>query len=176
MRILYFGMFGELSLRPLSALIKTGATVCAVVVPASNPKGFEILRKLEPPRPDADALPVLSKFVSPNIVTLAWDNHIPVFEVADIRRSPSSFADLRPDLICVSCFSRIIPRQLFALPMFGALNLHPSLLPAYRGPSPLFWQFRSGETRTGVTLHFMNERADAGNILLQSEVNFADGI
>ncbi len=176
MRILYLGMFGELSLRPLAALIKAGATLCAVVVPASDPKGFETLRELEPPQPDADALPVLSKFVSPNIVTLAWDNHIPVFEVADIRRSPSSLDELRPDLICVSCFSRIIPRQLLALPKFGALNLHPSLLPAYRGPSPLFWQFRNGETRAGVTLHFMNERADAGDILLQSEVKFPDGI
>ncbi len=176
MRVLYFGMFGELSLRPLAALIEAGATLCAVVVPASDPKGFETLRELEPPQPDADALPVLSKFVSPNIVTLAWDNHIPVFEVADIRRSPSSLAELRPDLICVSCFPRIIPRQLLAWPKLGALNLHPSLLPAYRGPSPLFWQFRNGETRAGVTLHFMNERADAGDILLQSEVSFPDGI
>ncbi len=167
------GMFGEFSLRPLAALLEAGATVCAVLVPASGAP-VTAPQPLFPPQPDHDGLPVVSGYPIRNIVTLAWEQGIPVYEVGSLSH-PDLLA-FQPDVIAVSCFPRILPPSLLALPKLGALNLHPSLLPKYRGPEPLFWQFRNGETRTGVTLHFMNERPDAGDILLQAEVLFADGI
>ena len=62
------------------------------------------------------------------------------------------------------------------IPPHGFLNVHPSLLPAYRGPAPLFWQLRAGETQTGVTVHWMEERFDAGPIAMQQAVSLPDGI
>ncbi|MBI3242663.1 MAG: hypothetical protein HYZ49_10260 [Chloroflexi bacterium] len=175
--ILFMGMFGELSFRPLAGLIDSGASVCAVLVPASGATATAPQR-LTPPAPADDSLSVISGYPTRNIVTLAWENYIPVYEVNSLSHPSvlSSLLSLHPDLIAVSCFPKILPPSLLALPKLGAINLHPSLLPKYRGPEPLFWQFRNGETRAGVTLHFMNERPDAGDILLQTEVPFADGI
>jgi methionyl-tRNA formyltransferase len=65
---------------------------------------------------------------------------------------------------------------LLQLPRFGCLNLHPSLLPAYRGPVPLFWMARRGERQAGVTLHFMDEGADTGDIVAQTAFDWPDGI
>lgn len=173
MIILFMGMLGEFSLRPLAGLIEAGATVCAVLVPASGAT-VTAPQPLPPPKPDPGGLPVVSGYPIRNLVTLAWEHGIPVYEVGSLSH-PDLLA-FQPDLIAVSCFPKILPPSLLALPKLGAINLHPSLLPKYRGPEPLFWQFRNGETRAGVTLHFMNERPDAGDILLQAEAPFADGI
>ncbi len=167
------GMLGEFSLRPLAALLEAGATVCAVLVPDSGATATAP-QLLASPKPDHDDLPIVSGYPIRNVVTLAWEHHIPVYEVGSLSH-PDLLA-FQPDVIAVSCFPKILPPSLLNLPRLGALNLHPSLLPKYRGPEPLFWQFRNGETRPGVTLHFMNERPDAGDILLQTEVAFPDGI
>jgi len=173
MIILFMGMLGEFSLRPLAALLKAGETVCAVLVPASGATATAP-QPLFPLKPDHGGLPVVSGYPLRNVVTLAWERNIPVYEVGSLSH-PDLLA-FQPDVIAVSCFPKILPPSLLTLPKLGALNLHPSLLPKYRGPEPLFWQFRNGETRAGVTLHFMNERPDAGDILLQTEVAFPDGI
>ena len=175
--ILFMGMFGELSFRPLASLIETGATVCAIIVPASG-EAVTAPRLLTPSKLAHGDLPVISIYSTRNIVALGWEHNIPVYEVNRLSHPStlSSLFSLRPDLIAVSCFPKILPPSLLALPKLGAINLHPSLLPKYRGPEPLFWQFRNGETQAGVTLHFMNERPDAGDILLQTGVPFADGV
>ena len=85
-------------------------------------------------------------------------------------------ADLDFDIACVACWHRPIPYHVLKRPRHGFLNVHPSLLPAYRGPEPLFWQFRAGETRTGVTVHWMDSGLDTGDIAAQKSVRFADGI
>lgn len=174
--VLFMGMpsGGELSRRPLAALLHSGANVCAVIVPGSP--GERDPQPLRPPFPDPDSLPLVTPYLSPNVVTLAWEHGVPVVAVNSFTRAFDTLAALQPGLICVACFSRIIPSALLNLPKHGAINLHPSLLPRYRGPAPLFWQFKNGETHTGLTVHFMNERLDAGDILLQKEVSFWDGI
>jgi methionyl-tRNA formyltransferase len=85
-------------------------------------------------------------------------------------------AKLAPDVACVACFPYRIPTALLNVPPAGFLNLHPSLLPAYRGPAPLFWTFRNGEQQTGVTVHFMDEGLDTGDIVLQAPLTLPDGI
>jgi len=75
--------------------------------------------------------------------------------------------DLRPDLICIAIFPRILPRDLTAIAPLGAINAHPSLLPRHRGPLPLFWTYHGDDRVAGVTVHHANERFDAGDVILQ---------
>jgi methionyl-tRNA formyltransferase len=77
----------------------------------------------------------------------------------------AKMAALGTQLVVCSCFPWRIPAALLSVPRYGWWNLHPSLLPAYRGPAPLFWQQQAGETATGITLHQMDEGLDTGPIL-----------
>ncbi len=94
----------------------------------------------------------------------------------DARQTLAVLADLKPDVICVACFPRLLPEKLLSLPKYGAMNLHPSLLPAYRGPSPLFWIFHDGLEHAGITLHLMEAHADTGDIVSQKPIILRDGI
>lgn len=83
---------------------------------------------------------------------------------------------LQPDLIVVACFPLMFPSALLTLPRYGCLNLHPSLLPHYRGPTPLFWIARRDEHFTGVTIHLMAETLDSGDIVAQTRFERPEGI
>jgi methionyl-tRNA formyltransferase len=123
-------------------------------------------------------LPVAYNMQSAPLTQIAWTRHIPVWEV-DRLAHPDTLATLaayQPDVIGVACFSRLIPRVLIDLPRAGCLNVHPSLLPANRGPVPLFWTFREGCDTTGITIHFMEERMDRGAILAQEAIALHDGM
>ncbi len=77
---------------------------------------------------------------------------------------------LQPDVILVSGSDEIFKRDILDLPRIGCLNCHPSLLPAYRGPNPIYWAIRNGEKTTGVTFHLITERIDDGRIVYQKEI------
>jgi len=83
-------------------------------------------------------------------------------------------AALAPDVIVSACFHWRVPQAVLAIPRFGGLNIHPSLLPAGRGPEPLFWAFRWGLRETGVTVHRMERGLDTGPILAQEIVPIED--
>ena len=74
---------------------------------------------------------------------------------------------LEPDIVIVYGFSFILSNQFFDLAKFGFYNIHFSLLPAYKGPSPVFWQLRNGEKMSGVSIHRMTKKADSGVVLVQ---------
>jgi len=76
------------------------------------------------------------------------------------------------DIIIVACYPSLIPDIQIQASKQGAINIHPSLLPRYRGPSPIFWQLRHNEQATGVSLHCVNSRFDAGNIIAQQSLVF----
>lgn len=84
-------------------------------------------------------------------------------------------AELRPDVIVTAAYGKILPREVLDLPARACLNVHPSLLPAYRGPAPIHRALMNGDERTGVTIMHMAEEMDAGDILLQQEVAVAPG-
>jgi methionyl-tRNA formyltransferase len=179
--ILYFGMpsGGELSRQPLAALLQSGFQIAAVIIPGLSEEPEPT--PLDPPEIDPAELnfvPMVSQHLSPSIVTTAWEHKIPLLAIGDLRHpaARATLAAFQPELICVSCFARIIPPPILTLPTRGAINLHPALLPRYRGPWPLFWQFKNGESRSGVTLHYMNDKLDAGDILRQTEIELPDGI
>ena len=87
--------------------------------------------------------------------------------------SDASFVSLlgafHPDLIVVVAF-RILPREVFSIPRQGAFNLHASLLPRYRGAAPINWAIINGETETGVSTFFLEEKVDTGGIILQASL------
>ena len=96
---------------------------------------------------------------------------LPVFQPASLRsaRAQQELADLRPDVILVAAYGRFLPPEVLDLPPGGCLNLHPSLLPRYRGPAPVVSTILDGEAVTGVTLMQLDEGMDTGPILAQQE-------
>ena len=99
-------------------------------------------------------------------------HNIPVF-FSDGMTPPEiqeTILSSRPDLICSFYYRDIIPDEILQIPALGAVNLHGSLLPKYRGRCPVNWQLIHGERESGVTLHYMTARADAGDIIAQERV------
>ena len=80
---------------------------------------------------------------------------------------------IQPDLIIVVAF-RKLPFEIFSIPKYGAINLHASLLPNYRGAAPINWCLINNEKKTGVTTFFINEKIDQGDVLLKEEINISD--
>jgi methionyl-tRNA formyltransferase len=74
---------------------------------------------------------------------------------------------LRPDLICIALYPRLVPAEVAAIANLGAINAHPSLLPRHRGPLPLFWTYHADDRHAGVTVHHASDRFDAGDIIVQ---------
>jgi len=95
----------------------------------------------------------------------------PVIKPASLKDDDlyEKLKSLSPDLMVVVAF-RILPRRLFALPRLGAINIHASLLPRYRGAAPINWALINGETETGLTSFLLNKSVDTGDILLQQKV------
>ncbi len=81
--------------------------------------------------------------------------------------------DLQPDLLVVVAFGRILPKTVLEVPAYGAVNVHASLLPKYRGPAPIQWAVIAGETITGVTTMLMDKGLDTGEILMQSALDIS---
>jgi methionyl-tRNA formyltransferase len=94
------------------------------------------------------------------------------------RSDPALLAALRqsrPDVLCVAVFPWLLGREILTLPHLGAVNVHTSLLPRHRGPLPLFWIYHADDRQTGVTVHWMEARADSGAIVSQASFPLARG-
>jgi methionyl-tRNA formyltransferase len=178
-RVLFFGMPGNFSAPILATLLQHGINVCAVVLPAISRPGIQpaaIQRRL-PPRALRSVLPLVREGVPADFLQVATVRRVPIWEVSRLASSETIevLAGYQPDLICVACFSLRVPRAILTLPPLGCLNVHPSLLPANRGPVPLFWALHEGRTTTGVTIHEMTEKMDCGPILAQETLPIPDG-
>src|SRR3989344_3334678 len=79
-------------------------------------------------------------------------------------------AQIKPDLGVIAYFGAIIPKEILKIPKFGFVNAHPSLLPRWRGPSPIQNTILTGDKTTGVTIHLTTDKVDAGDILAQKEI------
>ena len=98
--------------------------------------------------------------------------NIPVLQPEKVRTEEfrNGLLSYRPDLIVVAAYGRILPAGLLRLPPLGCINVHGSLLPAYRGAAPVQWSIIRGETEVGVTIMQMDEGLDTGDMLLQARV------
>lgn len=99
-------------------------------------------------------------------------NHIPVIKEKDIdfKELKHMIAQNKIDLMLLHGFMKKVPPEVYLAPRLKSINIHPSLLPKYRGPSPNYWVLRNKEKNTGVTSYFINERFDAGSIISQAKV------
>jgi methionyl-tRNA formyltransferase len=178
-RVIFFGIRCRMSLVPLVSLVERGVEIRAVVVPATRVHG----RPVSPissavPRMSRAFLPLAVPGKSETIDQVAARHGIPVFQAGSLRHPMTidTLRTLEADVIAVSCFPRRLPPSLLGIAPLGALNLHPSLLPAYRGPDPLFWIFRDGGRKAGVTVHLITADLDAGDNESQRAIELPDGI
>ena len=105
-----------------------------------------------------------------SLAGLAAVNDIPVLRTKDCNEDklPEDLTQLDADIFLLACFPLKLPRNIWQLPKLACWNIHPSLLPEYRGPSPIHWQLKNKEKNTGITLHQVAETLDAGDIVAQS--------
>ena len=82
--------------------------------------------------------------------------------------------EIKPDLFLVASYGKILPKEVLEIPKFKTLGLHPSLLPKLRGPSPIQTAILNGEKKTGVTVFFLNEKVDTGDIIMQEPVDIKE--
>lgn len=111
------------------------------------------------------------------------NKRIPVYEGLSVKETPTLdfIQSLSPELIVVSTFNQIITNAIIRIPKYGVINIHPSLLPQYRGTTPTAWVLINGEKETGISVHFIeDETIDSGRIILQSRLKImpedTDGI
>ena len=86
------------------------------------------------------------------------------------KNTIEQLSNLQPDLFVVAAYGQLIPKKLLDIPKYGSLNIHPSLLPKYRGPSPIQTTILKGESKTGVTIIRMDEKIDHGPIVIREEL------
>ena len=113
--------------------------------------------------------------VFPPVKKLALERQIPVMQPATLKSSEvvEKLASFQPELIIVAAFGFILPQEVLSLPKFGCLNVHPSLLPRHRGPSPVANALLCGDELTGVTIMLMDAGMDTGPILAQEKVGIS---
>lgn len=158
MNILFIGSSGPLSLTPLQALVDSHHSVCAIAADVENNSGFNAIR-------------------TGTIQSLSFTHSIPLINLnKNITDVIAEIESYHPDIILVSCYASLISQELISTAKIGAFNLHPSLLPRFRGPVPLFWQFREGLEEFGITLHRMSPEFDVGNIISQKKLVMDDGV
>lgn len=115
------------------------------------------------------------KVTPPPVAQVARELGVPVLQPVKLRDPAvvEALRALRPNVIVTVAYGKIIPPQILMLPPLGCINVHPSLLPKYRGASPIQAALANGERETGVTIMYQSETLDAGDIILQRRVPIA---
>src|SRR4030042_423857 len=155
MKIIFMGTpeFGAVI---LEGLCKSEYKPVLVVTETDKPAGRE--RALTPPA----------------VKIMAGKYKIPILQPEKILNIKSEILNLEPDLIIVAAYGQILPKAILDIPKKGCLNVHPSLLPKYRGSSPITIAHLKREKRTGVSIILMDEKIDHGPILSQRTIEISD--
>lgn len=165
MNILFLGSSGPLSLIPLKFLLETEHKLCAIGFESSSDVSLEGVK-----------YPIIAS-QNETVEMLARKVGVPAIKLFDKDGEYiDAIKSTKPDIIIVSCLTGKLPESILNMTPLGCFNLHPSLLPAFRGPVPLFWQFRTGVEEFGMTLHRMNSSYDKGPIIAQTKLAMSDGI
>jgi methionyl-tRNA formyltransferase len=143
----------------LRALIDAGYPISAVLTQPDRPVGRG------------------QKLAMPPVKALAVEHGIPVHQPQRLRGDAEmiqTLRDLAPDLIIVVAFGQILPREVLDIPRHGAINVHASLLPRFRGAAPIQWALLNGDAETGVDTMLMEEGLDTGPILLEAKTPISE--
>src|SRR5437660_1988469 len=154
MRIVFIGT-GEIGVPTLQALLNSEHEVVAVVTQPDKPVGRE------------------QQIEAPPIKNTVSETAILILQPARIKdqSSISQIRALKPDVIVVMAYGQILPREVLEIPRLACLNLHASLLPRWRGAAPIQAAIAAGDRETGITVMYMNEGLDTGDILLQRTID-----
>lgn len=142
----------EFAVPILEALIKSDFKPKAVITAPDSPAGRG------------------QKIAPPPTKTIAQKYEIPIFQPNTKEELIAQISQIKPDLIIVAAYGKILPKEILDIPKYGSINVHPSLLPKYRGPSPIQFAILNGDQETGTTIMLMNEKMDEGPILAQKSV------
>ncbi len=151
MRIVFMGT-PDFAVPSLKALVETGHEVCGVFTQPDKPKNRGMKLQQSP------------------VKQYALEAGLTVYQPAKMRdgEALSILQRLKPDLIAVAAYGKILPVDILELPRLGCVNVHSSLLPKYRGAAPINWAILNGDDETGVTIMYMAEGMDTGDILTQA--------
>lgn len=157
MKIIFMGT-AEFAVPSLSKLHSSSHEILAVVTQVDKPKGRGY--KLAPS-------PVKEKSLSLGI---------PILQPGKLKNPEflENFKSLDPDLVAVAAYAKLIPPEILYFPRYGCINVHPSLIPDFRGPSPIESAIMAGRKETGVTIFHMNEGYDTGDVIIQKIVPIID--
>lgn len=152
MKIVFMGT-PDFAVPALGALYDSGHEVCAVFTQPDKPKGRGY------------------KLAPPPVKELALKHGTEVFQPQSLKKDPAAAVEIlsrfSPDVIAVAAYGKLLPKEVLELPKYGCINIHASLLPAYRGAAPVQRSVLNGDEYTGVTIMQMAEGLDTGDILLQ---------
>lgn len=156
MRILFMGT-PDFAVASLRALVEAGHQVCGVFTQPDKPKNRGHKLAFSP------------------VKEYAITQDIPVYQPLKMKDGTalSLVRELAPELIVVAAYGRILPQEILDTPPYGAINVHSSILPKYRGAAPINWAILNGESVTGVTIMYMAAALDAGDIIRCAETAIA---
>ena len=153
MKVVYMGT-PDFSVGALEAIINSGHEVTAVVTQPDKPKGRSKELQISP------------------VKACALKYNLPVFQPVKIKEAEAvaKLREFEADIFVVAAFGQILSKEILTMPKYGCINIHASLLPKYRGASPIQWAVLNGEEVSGVTIMQMDEGIDTGDILMQETV------
>ena len=156
MRAVFMGT-PEIAATVLKSVLLSKHEVIAVVTQTDKPKGRG------------------HEMAFPPVKEVALEAGIPVLQPARARDEAfiAELAALQPDIILVAAYGKLLPKAILDMPKYGCINVHASLLPKYRGASPIQWAVLNGDEKSGVTIMHMAETMDTGDIILTEEVTLA---
>lgn len=143
----------------LKSLVEAKYNILAVVTNPDKPQGRGM------------------KLVASPVKKYAVEKEIPVYQPEKVRNNPEFIEEmkkLKPDVICVVAYGKILPQELLDIPKLGCINVHGSLLPQYRGAAPIQWAVLNGDKTTGVTTMYMDAGMDTGDMILKEEVTIGE--
>lgn len=158
MNILFMGT-PDFAQESLKALYEAGYNIIGVVTNVDKPKGRGM------------------KLVPSPVKQYALEKNIKIYQPLKIRKNEEFLQEvkqIKPDLICVVAYGKILPQELLDIPRYGCVNVHGSLLPKYRGAAPIQWAVLNGDKKTGITTMFMNAGMDTGDMILKQEVKIGE--
>ncbi len=157
MRIIFMGS-PSFSVAPLLSLIKTGYNIVAVYTKSPKPAGRG------------------QKITKTPVHLIADKNNINVCTPVSFKANDEIelFRSLRPDVVIVVAYGLILPKTLLTIPKYGCINIHPSLLPRWRGAAPVQRTILAGDKKTGVTIMQVDEHLDTGPIFMQRNIDIGE--